>query len=93
MKLKPLFDRVLLKVEEHKKDESTIILPSKLEERPAIANVVAVGDGTTEDGKVDMSVKVGDKVLFTTYAAQEFKFNGEDFLIISQDDILAIIEK
>jgi len=93
MQLKPLFDRVLLKIEKHKKDESSIILPSKLEERPAIANVVGVGDGTTEDGKVEMSVKVGDKVLFTKYAAQEFQFDGEDFLIIRQDDILAIIEK
>lgn len=92
MKLKPLFNRVLLKVEKPKKEESSIMLPSKLEERPAIAEVIAVGNGQTEDGKVEMSVKIGDKVLFSKYAAQEFKFNGEDFLIIRQEDILAIID-
>lgn len=92
MKLKPLFDRVLLKQEEEKKDASNIILPTNLQEKPAIAQVVAVGDGNTVDGKIEMSVKIGDKVVFSRYAAQEFKFNKETYLLIRQDDILAVME-
>lgn len=92
MKLKPLFDRVLLKQEEEKKDASNIILPTNLQEKPSIATVVAVGDGNTIDGKIEMSVKIGDKVVFSRYATQEFKFNKETYLLIRQDDILAVIE-
>ncbi len=92
MKLKPLFDRVLLKTQKEEKQKTGILLPSSLEEKPMVAEVIAMGDGETVDGKVPMNVKIGDKVLFTKYAAQEFKFNNEEYLIIRQEDILAIIE-
>ena len=94
MNIKPLFDRVVLKVE---KDEAPnvggIFLPDMAKEKSQIAKVVAVGNGGKIDGEeIKMEVKLGDRVLFSKFAGTEFKFNGEDLLIIKQTDILAVIE-
>ena len=93
MKIKPLFDRVVLKIE---KEQTTnvggIFLPDMSKEKSQIATVVAVGEGGNVDGKdVKMQVKEGDKVLFSKFAGTEFKYDDQDLLIIKQTDILAII--
>ena len=95
MKLKPLFDRVVLKIEkEQTSNVGGIFLPDMSKEKSQIATVVAVGTGECTDGKeTKMQVKIGDKVLFSKFAGTEFKYNGEDLLIIKQTDILAVIEK
>lgn len=95
MNIKPLFDRVVLKIE---KEQTTnvggIFLPDMSREKSQIAIVVAVGNGGNVDGKeTKMEVKVGDRVLFSKFAGTEFKYNNEDLLIIKQTDILAVIEK
>ena len=94
MKLKPLFDRVVVKVVENKEESvGGIFLPNSAKEKQEIATVVAVGDGGLIDGKeVKMIVKVGDKVVYGKYAGNEFKIDGEDVVIIKQSDILAIVE-
>ena len=94
MNIKPLFDRVVLKIE---KEQTTnvggIFLPDMSREKSQIATVVAVGEGGNVDGKdVVMQVKLGDRVLFSKFAGTEFKYNGEDLLIIKQTDILAVIQ-
>ena len=95
MKIKPIFDRVvLLPKEAEKETQSGIILPTASQEKSQIATVVALGEGGLVDGKeTKMQVAVGDKVLFSKFAGTEFKYNGEDLLIIKQTDILAIIGK
>lgn len=95
MEIKPLFDRVVLKIE---KEQTTnvggIFLPDRSAEKSQIATVVAVGEGGNVDGKdVVMQVSVGDRVLFSKFAGTEFKYKGDDLLIIKQTDILAIIKK
>ncbi len=95
MNIKPLFDRVVLKIE---KEQTTnvggIFLPDMSREKSQIAVVVAVGNGGNVDGKeTKMEVKVGDRVLFSKFAGTEFKYKDEDLLIIKQTDILAVIEK
>lgn len=95
MNIKPLFDRVVLKIE---KEQTTnvggIFLPDMSKEKSQIAIVVAVGNGGNVDGKeTKMEVKVGDRVLFSKFAGTEFKYNNEELLIIKQTDILAVIEK
>lgn len=95
MDIKPLFDRVVLKIEKEKTNNvGGIFLPDKASEKSQIAEVVAVGKGGYIDGKeVSIEVSVGDRVLFSKFAGTEFKYNNEDLLIIKQTDILAIIEK
>ena len=92
--IKPLSDRVLIKMKE--KEETTksgIILASASQEKPQIAEVVEVGPGTKEDGKLqEMYVKKGDNVIVSKYAGTEVKYEGEDLIIVKQDDILAIVE-
>ena len=94
MKLKPLADRVILKMTEA--EETTkggIILASASKEKPQVAVVVAVGPGGTVDGKeVKMLVKEGDKVITGQYAGSNVKLDGEEYLIVRQNDILAIVE-
>lgn len=95
MNIKPLFDRVVLKIE---KEQTTnvggIFLPDMSREKSQIATVVAVGQGGIVDGNdVEMQVKVGDRVLFSKFAGTEFKYQDQDLLIIKQTDILAIINK
>ncbi len=94
MKLVPLGDRVVLK--QNEKEETTksgIILAAKAQEKPVTAEVVAVGPGGMVDGKeVTMQVKPGDQVIYSKYAGNEVKLDEEEFVIIRQNDILAIVE-
>ena len=94
MTLKPLFDKVVVKeVKEKEESVGGIFLPSAAKEKQEIAEVVAVGCGGVVDGKeVKMVVKVGDKVLYSKYAGNEFKIDGETVTIIKQSDILAVVE-
>ena len=95
MKIKPLFDRVVLKLIENKNQTTSgIYIPESTSEKPYIAKVVAVGEGGIIDGnQTEMKVKVGDKVLFSKFAVIEYKTENEEFLIIRQGDILAIVDK
>lgn len=94
MNLKPLGDRIVLKVKENEeKTKSGIVLPDTAKEKPVQAEVLAVGTGEIVDGKkVPLDVKVGDTVIYSKYAGNEIKIDGEDYLIIRQNDILAIVE-
>lgn len=94
MAIKPLFDKVVIKaIETDEKTASGIVLPGAAKEKPQLARVLAVGPGGTIDGNdVKMQVKVGDTVLYSKYAGSEFKIDGEEVVIISQSDILAIVE-
>ena len=94
MNLKPLSDRVILKaLEAEEKTKGGIILTANAKEKPEMAKVVAVGPGGTVDGKeVVMTVKVGDKVLTSKYSGTEVKVDGEEYTIVRQNDILAIVE-
>lgn len=90
MNLKPLFDRVVLKNLKPKKETSSgIIIPETVGDEPIYAEVIAVGDGDTFEGKkCEMTVNVGDKVLYNKYGAVPFKADGEEFVILRQSDIL-----
>ena len=92
--IKPLLDRVVLKIiEAEETTKSGILLASSSKEKPHIARVVAVGPGGTVDGKeVKMQLNVGDKVIFSKYAGTEVKYEGEDYIIVRQDDVLAVVE-
>ena len=95
MKIRPLQDRVIVKrVEEEEKTKGGIIIPDTAKEKPVEGKVVAVGKGKVlENGtKLDMSVKVGDRILFSKYAGNEVKIDGVEHLIMREDDILGIIE-
>ena len=94
MSIKPLLDRVVLQVEEaEEKTKSGIILSSAAQEKPQFARVVAVGPGGVVDGKeVKMEVKVGDQVIYSKYAGTDVKMEDEEYIIVRQSDILAVIE-
>ena len=94
MTIKPLADRVVVKaIEAEEKTISGIVLPEKAQEKPQIAEVVAVGPGGTVDGKeVVMTVKVGDRVITSKYSGTDVKCDGEEYSIVKQSDILAIVE-
>ncbi|MCI7085934.1 MAG: co-chaperone GroES [bacterium] len=94
MTIKPLLDRVVLKLEEAEQTtKSGIVLSTAAQEKPQFANIVAVGPGGVVDGKeVKMYVKEGDKVIASKYAGTEVKIDGEDYTIVRQSDILAIVE-
>ena len=94
MKLVPLGDRVVLRqVEAEETTKSGIILTSKAQEKPQEAIVVAVGPGGMVDGKeVAMQVTEGDKVIYSKYAGNEVKLDGEEYIIVKQGDILAIVK-
>ena len=94
MTIKPLLDRVVLKsVEAEETTKSGIILTAAAKEKPEIAEVVAIGPGGMVDGnEVKMFVKVGDKVITAKYAGTEVKFDGEEYSIVRQSDILAIVD-
>jgi len=94
MTLKPLSDRVVVKMTEAEETtKSGIILTASAKEKPQVAEIVAVGPGGLVDGKqVEMTVKVGDKVIVSKYAGTEVKVDGEDCTIVRQSDILAIVE-
>lgn len=95
MKLKPLFDQVVIKMEEAEETtKSGIILTAAAQEKPQIAEVLAVGPGGYVDGnKVEMVVKPGDRVVLRKYGTTEIKIDGEEFLIARQGDILALVEE
>ena len=94
MKLVPLGDRVVLKqTEKEETTKSGIILAAKAQEKPVTAEVIAVGPGGMVDGKeVTMQVKVGDKVIYSKYSGNEVKLDDEEYIIVKQNDILAIVE-
>lgn len=94
MKVRPLGDRVVIKkLEAEETTKSGIVLPGTAKEKPQEAEVVAVGPGGVVDGKeVRMEVKVGDKVIISKYSGTEVKLNGEEYTIVKQDDILAVVE-
>ena len=94
MSIKPLGDRVVIKrLEAEETTKSGIIVTGTAKERPQEAEVVAVGPGAIIDGKrTEMEVKIGDKVIYSKYAGTEVKFEGEEYTILRQDDILAIVE-
>ena len=94
MNIKPLGDRVVIKmVESEETTKSGIILTGSAKEKPQVAEIVAVGPGKAKDGEtIKMEVKVGDKVLTSKYAGTEVKMDGIEYTILSQDDILAIVE-
>ncbi len=94
MQLKPLADRVVLKnVEAEETTKSGIILTGSAKEKPVISEVIAVGPGGNVDGKdIVMHVKVGDKVIFSKYAGTEVKLDGEEYIVVRQNDILAVVE-
>lgn len=94
MKLRPLGNRVVLKYQEAEEmTQSGIILPDSAKEKPQEAVVIAVGPGKSEDGKnYEMQVREGDKVIYSKYAGTEIKLDGEEFIIVSQNDIIAVVE-
>ena len=94
MKLSPLGDRVVLKqLEAEETTKSGIVLPGQSKEKPQQAEVIAVGPGGVIDGKeVKMQVSVGQKVIYSKYAGTEVKLDDEEFIIVKQNDVLAVIE-
>ena len=94
MKLVPLGDRVVLKqLEAEETTKSGIVLPGQAQEKPQQAEVIAVGPGGVVEGKeVKMEVEVGNKVIYSKYAGTEVKLDGEEYIIVKQNDILAVIE-
>jgi chaperonin GroES len=95
MKIKPLGDRILVKrIKEEERTKGGIIIPDTAKEKPQEGKVVAVGKGKyADDGKlIPIEVKAGDRILFGKYSGSEFKHEGEDLLILREDDILGIIE-
>lgn len=95
MKIKPLHDKVLIqRINEEEKTKGGIIIPDSAKEKPMEGKIVAVGNGKTlKDGKVmPLQVKVGDRILFAKYAGTEIKIDGSEHLILSEDEILGIVE-
>ncbi len=95
MKLRPLQDRILVqRVEEENKTKGGIIIPDTAKEKPAEGKVVAVGNGKLDDAgkRVPLELKKGDRILFGKYSGTEVKIEGEEYLIMREDDVLAVIE-
>jgi len=95
MKIRPLYDRIVVKrIEEQETVKGGIIIPDTAKEKPQEGEVVAVGQGKRlEDGKlVPLDVKAGDRILFGKYSGNEIKVDGEEFLIMREDDVLGVIE-
>lgn len=94
MKIKPLFDRVVIKsCEVEETTKSGLILTGNAKEKPQMAEVIEVGPGGMVDGKeVKMTVKKGDKVIYSKYAGTEVKLDGTEYIIVRQNDILAVVE-
>ena len=95
MKIRPLHDRIVVKREEEKEvKKGGIIIPDTAKEKPQEGKVIAVGNGkTTEEGKkVPLDVKAGNRILFGKYSGSEVKIDDEDYVIMKEDDVLAIIE-
>ena len=92
--IKPLGDRVLIKMKEGEETtKSGIILATNAQEKPQIAEVIAVGPGGNIDGNnIEMHIKAGDKVIVSKYAGTQIKYEGEEYIIVKQNDILATVE-
>jgi chaperonin GroES len=96
MKIRPLNDRILVKrLEEEEKTAGGIIIPDSAKEKPAEGEIVAVGPGKLNDKgeRIAMDIKSGDRVLFSKYGGTDVKIEGEDYLIMREDDILGVVEK
>ena len=94
MNIKPLGDRIIIRViESEETTKSGIVLPGTAKEKPMQGEVLAVGSGEMVDGKkVPLELKVGDKVIYSKYAGTEVKMDGTEYLILRQNDVLAVIE-
>jgi len=94
MNIKPLGDRIIIRViESEETTKSGIVLPGTAKEKPMQGEVLAVGSGEMVDGKkVPLELKVGDKVIYSKYAGTEVKMDGNEYLIVRQSDVLAVIE-
>ena len=94
MNVRPLGDRVVIKnIETEETTKSGIVLPGSAKEKPQIAEVISVGPGGNVDGKdIVMHVKAGDRVVYSKYAGTEIKLDKEEFIIVRQNDILAVVE-
>ena len=94
MKIRPLADRVVIKkVEAEEKTASGIVLPETAKEKPQIAQVIEVGPGGIVDGKeIKMELNIGDKVIYSKYAGTEIKLEGQEYIILKQSEILAVVE-
>jgi chaperonin GroES len=96
MNIRPLHDRIIVKrVEEETTTAGGIIIPDSAQEKPQEGEVIAVGKGkSTEDGKIlALDVKTGDRVLFGKYAGNEIKIDGQEYLMMREDDVLGVVEK
>ncbi len=95
MKIRPLNDRILVqRLEQEEKTSGGIIIPDSAKEKPAEGKIVAVGNGKLNDAgkRVAVEVKAGDRVLFSKYGGTDVKLDGEDYLIMREDDILGVVE-
>jgi chaperonin GroES len=95
MNFKPLYDRILVeRVESEEKTAGGLFLPDTAKEKPQQGKIIAVGQGKrTEDGKlIELQVKVGDTILFGKYSGSEIKIDGNEYLIMKEDDVLGIVE-
>jgi len=95
MKLRPLHDRILVqRVEEEETTKGGIIIPDSAKEKPAEGKVISVGNGKKDDSGniIPLEIKMGDKILFGKYSGTEVKIDGEEYLIMREDDVLGIIE-
>ena len=95
MKVRPLNDRIIVKrLEEEEKTKGGIIIPDSAKEKPIEGKVIAVGDGriNKEGKKIPMEIKKGDRILFAKYGGTEIKMDGEEYLMMKEDDVLAVIE-
>ena len=94
MKVRPLFDRIVIEaVESEETTKSGIVLPGSAQEKPQMAKVIAVGPGGIVDGKeITMQIKVGDRVIYSKYAGNDFKIDGKTLTILRQNDVLAVVE-
>ena len=96
MKIRPLHDRIIVKrLEEERRTASGIVIPDTAAEKPDQGEVIAVGSGKrTDDGKVHpLQIKVGDRVLFGKYSGQTVKVDGDELLVMKEDDLFAVVEK
>ena len=95
MKIKPLFDKVVIKrIEAQETTKAGILLPGSAQEKPQMSEVVAVGPGGMVDGKeIVMTLSVGDRVIVGKYSGTEVKLDGVEYMVVSQSDILAVIEE
>ena len=94
MPVRPLHDRIIVKrIDEETTSKGGIIIPDTAKEKPQEGRVVAVGPGRTEDGKlINLDVRKGDRILFSKYAGTEIKLDGEEHIIMREDDVLGVIE-